>query len=86
MAVASVNSSTSSASLLTVNTSRKYAAIRNTDANVLYVLLDEGTASATNHTVALLSGDFFEVPSSYKGAIYGIWAGDGSGVALVTSF
>lgn len=85
MAVSSVASSITSGVLLAAG-NRRMATIRNTDANALYVLLDSGTASATNHTVALASGDYFEVPGSYTGPITGVWAADGSGVALVTEF
>lgn len=85
MAVTSVNSGTSSVELLAAS-NRRCATIRNTDANILYVLLDSGTASSTNHTVALASGDYYETPASYTGAINGVWSGDGSGAALVTAF
>jgi hypothetical protein len=86
MAVSSVNSAASSTTLLAVNTSRDGATIRNTDANILYVLLDGGTASATNHTVALATGDYYELPARYRGQVNGIWAADGSGVALISEF
>jgi hypothetical protein len=86
MAVTSVSSGIASISLLAVNRNRKQATIRNTDANTLYVLLDSGTASSTNHTVALATGDYYETPLGYKGDIFGIWASDGAGVALVTEF
>lgn len=82
----SIDSTASDTLLLAVDTARNGATIRNTDANILYVLLDSGTSSATNHTVALASGDYYEVPAGYVGEIRGIWAADGSGAALVTAF
>lgn len=86
MAVTSTSSSTTSAVLLNVNTARNGATIRNTDDNILYVLLDDGTASATNHTVALASGDYYELPARYIGEVNGAWATDGAGAALVLEF
>lgn len=85
MAVTSVDSTTTSTRLLESG-SRKGASVRNTDANALYLLLDSGTASATNHTVALATGDYYETPFDYEGEINGVWAVDGAGVALVTEF
>jgi hypothetical protein len=85
MSVSSTNSSTTSTRFLR-SAERNGAAVRNTDANVLYVLLDSGEASATNHTVALAEGDYYETPFGYTGEINGVWAGDGAGAALVTEF
>lgn len=85
MAISSVDSTTTSTRLL-ANGSRQGVSLRNTDANALYVLLDSGTASATNHTVALVQDAYYETPFDYEGEINGVWAGNGSGVALVTEF
>lgn len=82
----SVNSSTSDATILAANTARYGATIYNDDANILYLLLGAGTASSTNYSVALYSGDFFPVPYGYTGIIKGIWSADGSGAARVTEF
>lgn len=57
--------------------------IENTDANRLYVLLHNGTASATNFSFSLAQNENAEI-TAYRGAVKGIWAGNGSGVALVT--
>lgn len=84
MAVTSVDSTTTSTRLRTSG-SGQGACVRNTDANVLYLLLDSGTASATNHTVALVQDSYFETPFDYEGEINGVWAGNGSGAALVTT-
>ena len=86
----SVNSGTSSVTILASNAARKGASISNTDANILYLDLSGGTASATSFTVALGAGNtnptYFEVPFGFSGAIPGIWAADGTGAALVTEF
>jgi gentisate 1,2-dioxygenase len=82
----SVDSSTAP-QVLVAQGDKPGATIRNTDANTLYVLIGTGTVSATNHTVALASGDYFETPSFYNGEIItGVWAADGSGAALITVF
>lgn len=63
-----------------------YRAVENTDANILYLVIGEDTPSATNYTVSLASGDYFEVPSRVVTMpLKGIWAVDGAGAALVTS-
>lgn len=88
MAVTSVNSGTASVALASTAVRRASLSIRNTDANILYVLVGSGTASATNHTVALASGDYWEMPAAenYTGPVNGVWAADGAGVALVTEY
>lgn len=62
--------------------------IVNTDANRLYVLLDSGVSSATNYSFYLDTGDVYECASEqcYTGEIRGIWAADGSGSAIVTTW
>ena len=80
----SVNSGTSAVTILAANASRKAASITNTDANPLYLLLGSGTPSATNYTAKLVTDAYYEVPGGYTGIVKGIWAADGSGVALVT--
>jgi hypothetical protein len=84
--LSSVNSGIASVTILAANTSRRGATITNTDANVLYLDLSGGTASATSFTVPVASNGYFEVPYGYTGLITGIWAGDGSGAAKVTEF
>lgn len=84
--ITSVNSGTSSVTLLAANTARYGATITNTDANPLLVCMSGGTASATNYSVKLSTDAYFEVPYGYTGLITGIWTGDGAGVALVTEY
>ena len=84
MPVTSVDSAASDTQLLAPKSGRRGASIRNTDANILYVVLDGSAASTTNHTVALSTGDYYETPHFYRGGeIRGIWAGNGSGAALI---
>ena len=85
-AVTTVNSGTGSTTLLAANSNRKGATIENTDANVLYVDCAGDTASSTNFTKSLDSDEYWEVPFGFTGKITGIWAGDGSGKAVVTEF
>lgn len=84
----SVNSGVASVTILAANAARKGAMFKNTDANILYLDLSGGTASATSYSVDIAPGGFYELPSSplYTGLITGIWAADGSGAALVTEF
>ena len=76
----STNSTTSSPALATVTSP---FVIENTDANRLYVLLPSCTASATNFSFSLAQNENAEI-TAYRGVVKGIWAGDGSGAALLT--
>lgn len=82
----SVNSGTSSVTILAASATRKGATIVNTDANILYLDMTGGTAATTRYAYALAQGAILEVPFGYAGNITGIWAADGSGAALVTEF
>ena len=89
--VTSVNSSNASQTIIASNRLRAGLSISNTDANILYLKLGGGTASATSFTVALAGAtstgiSYYEVPYGFTGEITGIWAADGSGAALVTEF
>jgi len=72
--------------ILAANNARIGACIWNDATVVLYLLLASGTASATNYTVQLVAGAYYEVPFGYLGVIKGIWAGAGAGNARVTHF
>lgn len=85
MAVSSVASAASDTLLASVNGVRDGLMITNTDANTLYVLLDSGVASATNYSISLAQNETFSV-SDYTGEVRGIWALDGAGAALVTTW
>jgi hypothetical protein len=82
----SVNSGTSSVTILASNANRKGATVFNTDANALYLDLSGGTASSTSFTVSVATNAYYEVPFGYTASITGIWAADGAGAALVTEF
>lgn len=72
-------------SICAANGARSGLIVENTDANRLYVLLDTGNASATNFTFSLAQNEKYTV-QGYSGIVKGLWAGDGSGSALVTEF
>jgi hypothetical protein len=83
----SVNSAASSVTILASNANRKGARIFNTDANALYLDLSGGTAVAASRAqVKLATDEGYDVPFGNTGAITGIWAADGSGVASVVEF
>lgn len=71
----SVAASVTSGTVLASNTNRLGATVQNdAGAAVLYLLLGTGTASATNHTVVLVAGAYYEVPFNYTGQLTGVWA------------
>jgi len=82
--VTSVSASASSVQLLAANTSRKMASVANDSATAtLYVKLGT-TASASDYTVKMVPGAYFELPKPvYTGRIDGIWTA-ASGAARVT--
>lgn len=83
----SVDSGTSSVTILAANSGRKGARIFNTDANDLFLDLSGGTAvAATRAQVKLGQNEGYPVEAGYTGAITGIWATNGSGVASVVEF
>lgn len=82
MAVSAVASSTSSQTLLEAG-SRTSFIIENSDANRLYVLLADGTASASNYSFSLAQNENANV-QGYQGKVTGIWAADGGGSAHLT--
>lgn len=83
----SVNSGVASVTILASNAARKGARIFNTDANALYLDLSGGTAVAASRAqVKLATDEGYTVDAGYTGAITGIWAGDGAGVASVVEF
>lgn len=82
----SVNSGTSSVTILAGNANRKGARIRNSDANALHLDLTGGTATVDRAQVTLVQNESYPVDAGYTGAITGIWAADGSGVGSVAEF
>lgn len=82
----SVNSGVASVTILASNANRKGARIRNSDANALYLDLTGGTATVDRAQVTLAQNESYAVDAGYTGAITGIWAADGSGVASIAEF
>lgn len=86
MAVTVVASAASSTQLLAPDSARESVIICNDDANRLYVLLDSGTASATNYSFSLAQNENARLEGAEaRGEIKGIWASDGSGNAYLTA-
>lgn len=71
--ITSVTGAASSTLLLASNTSRVGATVFNDSGAILYLALAT-SASTTAYTVQLKSGDYYEVPFNFTGAIYGIWS------------
>ena len=88
MPVTTTPSVTSDTQILAPSGARKGFTIVNTDANRLYVLFGSSASSATKYTLYLDTGDVYECATErcYTGEIRGIWASDGSGSAIVTTW
>lgn len=80
--VTSVNDSAANQTLLAANTSRVGATIQNDSSEILYVKLG-ATATATDYTVKMVAGAYYEVPYGYTGQIDGIWANNSTGAARI---
>lgn len=84
--VTSVSMSTTSASLLANNVGTNFRGVSNTTGQILYVLFGNGAASATNHTVPIAAGGYYEFPQPiFTGPVTAATA-TGAGNALVTSY
>lgn len=88
MAVARVNDSASSQTLLAAGAAQNGASVFNDSTEILYLLQGIGTASATVFSVKLDPGDYWESPHAFyaRGGLSGIWANNASGAACVTSW
>lgn len=64
--------STTSATVLAANTTRRGAQIFNGSTSIVYVRLSATAASATVYSIKLQPDDYYEVPGFYNGAITGI--------------
>ena len=76
--------STSSAQIAEANANRDLLTVYNEGAGILYVLFGSGTASASNYTTRLYSGDYLEV-ERYSGQVNGIFATAGTARVTVVS-
>jgi xylose isomerase len=85
-AVTSVNDANADTSLLAADTARLGASLYNDSLAACYVLLNSGVASATNFTVKMSPGSYYEVPYGYSGAIRGYWEFDSTGAMRVTEY
>jgi hypothetical protein len=75
--------STSYGTIATASTGRLGCTIFNSGPGNLHVMLGTATASTSNFTARLSSGDYYEVPFNYTGLIGGIFAS--AGTAEVTT-
>lgn len=78
-----VASSAASVQIIGLNNKRLGATVYNDSTQILFLLLSEAAASATQYTVQLGAGDYYETPFKYTGPIQGIWA-SANGNARVT--
>lgn len=85
VAVTSVNSLATNATLLAATSTRLHASIYNSDANTLYIKLG-ATATTSDYSYAIPTGATWDMPYRYVGIIDGIWSADGAGAAKITSF
>ncbi len=81
--VTTVGDTVTSTQLIASNTSRKEVEFYNGSTAILYLLKGTGTASATNYTVQLNQGDYYN--SDVTSAFQGVWASDAAGNVLITS-
>lgn len=84
----SVSDTASDTTILASNANRRGATVFNDSDQILYLLLSNATSSATNFTVKMAAGSYYELPVNrggvYTGIIKGIWASNGSGAARIT--
>lgn len=88
MAVTSVDDTNASTQLLAPDGARQGASFFNDSTAVLYLLQGQGTASASNYSVQLLAGAYFETPHPRwsQGGVTGIWASNASGSVKITTW
>lgn len=79
-----VTSSATAVTLLAANGSRNQATIYNESTQVLYVKFGTG-ASATDYTLPIAGGGYYEFPVRYLGVVTGIWV-SADGFAQMTEF
>ncbi len=80
-----VGDTTSDSVILAGNANRKGATIFNDSSATLLLGLGTTTVTATNYTVKLISGAYYEVPFAFTAQIRGLWESDpNDGAARVT--
>ncbi len=83
-AITSVADSATDILILASNAARKGATVYNDSTEILYLTLDNTTASLTNFTLKMQPEAYYEVPFGYTGELRGIWAANAAGAARVT--
>lgn len=78
-----VDASSTSVTILSANSSRKSARITNNGSAILYILLEDGTATLTNFSVLIPAASHYDVPDNYQGKIVGVWPIAATGEAAV---
>lgn len=81
----SIPASVTVVELLEANPNRKTASFQCAVGSAVLYLKTADDASATDHTVFLFAGDFYELNIPYTGVISGIWSA-AAGSVLVTEF
>lgn len=80
-----VADTTSDGVILAANANRRGATIFNDSSATLFLGLGTTAVTATNYSVKLLSGAYYEVPYNFTGQVRGLWATDpNDGAARVT--
>lgn len=80
--VTRLTAATTSATALGAGTRRGFTVQVDASASTLYLLLGTGTASATNCSAILGSGDYYEAPYNYAGPVQHVWSGAVGGANL----
>lgn len=82
--VTRVTSSATSVALKAGGNGRRSLAVFNESTSILYVKHGGASASATDYTVQVAAGGYYEVPQPvFRGAVWGIWSA-ANGFAQVT--
>ena len=85
-----VSDTASDTAILASNANRKGACFFNESTAILYLLLANDTASATNYSVQVGPGGYYELPACqggvYTGVVKGVWSADAAGACRVTEF
>lgn len=79
-----VASSATTVDLLAMKTTRNQASVYNESTAVLYIKFGTG-ASATDYTLPIAGGGYYELPVRYTGIVTGVWA-TANGFAQMTEF
>lgn len=84
--VATVAASTTSAALLAAGGSRRAWVVSNLAGAIAYLRFGSGAAVATDYTVAVAAGGYYECPQPVYGGPVQVILASGTGNVLVTSW